>query len=192
MNNNSIEIEHKDKKEFKSIKEIFLIILTALLFSSIINLFVFERVLVVGNSMYPTYEDGEKLFLWKFTYLFGDVERGDIVVFNATEDDKYIKRVIGISGDSIEMKDDILYVNGKVIEENYLNPIYKEDTLLNNDNFDNFTSDFKLEEITDGVSEVPEGYVFVMGDNRPFSNDSRAIGFVDTKEILGEVFTEQN
>ena len=104
-----------------------------------------------------------------------------MVVFDAPDaDEKYIKRVIGLPGDTVEMKNDVLYINGKVTEEPYLDEIKNE--LI----FDKLTGDFTLTEIT-GEARVPEGYIFVMGDNRLYSKDSRFFGFVSEDAIMGEV-----
>src|SRR5699024_8145082 len=87
-------------------------------------------------------------------------------------------RVIGKPGDAIVYKGDILYVNGDVIEEPYLETFRKEGEVL--------TEDFTLEEIT-GEKEVPEGKLFVLGDNRQESYDSRKMGFIDQESIVGKV-----
>ena len=98
-----------------------------------------------------------------------------------TANEQYIKRVIGLPGDTVEMKDDVLYINGKDMEEPYLEEI-KEDLI-----FDKLTGDFTLTEITGESAKVPEGSIFVMGDNRLFSKDSRFFGFVSDDAIIGEV-----
>ena len=115
-----------------------------------------------------------------------DIERFDVVVFPApggpiTSDEPqslYIKRVIGIPGDTVAYQDDQLILNGVQMNEPYLDDM-RADVL------GNFTSDFQLEEIT-GSATVPEGQVFVMGDNRRNSLDGRAFGFIDAEDIIGE------
>lgn len=141
--------------------------------------FVFSPVIVKGHSMDPTLADGERVIALKNT----KINRFDIVTFPAPDvkDKNYIKRVVGMPGDSIEYKDDELYINGKKTEEDYLEQFKSEVT-----DGSPFTYDFTLEEVT-GESKVPEGKYFVMGDNRRNSKDGRMIGFIDKKDISGDV-----
>jgi signal peptidase I len=147
----------------------------ALLLAGIIRFFLFAPVVVDGQSMMPTLQNGDRLIVSKI----GEPERFDIVVFHATEEKDYIKRVIGLPGDVIEYKNDSLYVNGNPVKEEYLKS-YKEKTKDGN-----FTYDFTLMEVT-GVQKVPEGQLFVLGDNRRNSEDSRNIGTVDQDLVLGK------
>lgn len=144
--------------------------------------YVMEPFIVDGRSMEYTLHDGEKMFMMKLN----DIERFDVVVFPApggpiTSDEPqslYIKRVIGVPGDTVAYQDDQLILNGVQMNEPYLDDM-RADVL------GNFTSDFQLEEIT-GSATVPEGQVFVMGDNRRNSLDGRAFGFIDAEDIIGE------
>ncbi len=139
--------------------------------------FLFSPTTVHGESMEPTFLDQDRLIISKTA----GIERFDMIVFDAPDaDEHYVKRVIGLPGDSIEVKDDILYINGKSMEEPYLEQ-NKEKVLL-----DRLTGDFTLEEIT-GVAEVPQGSLFVMGDNRLYSKDSRYFGFISEESVMGEV-----
>jgi signal peptidase I len=151
----------------------------ALLLAGIIRFFLFAPVVVDGQSMMPTLHNGDRLIVSKIGYMIGEPKRFDIVVFHATEEKDYIKRVIGLPGDEIEYKDDKLYVNGKQVNEEYLKP-YKQKTKDGN-----LTYDFTLYELT-GKKKVPEGQLFVLGDNRRNSNDSRNIGTIDEDLILGK------
>ncbi|PAF14777.1 signal peptidase I [Shouchella clausii] len=129
-----------------------------------IRTIVIERFEVQGASMVPTAHDGEQFIIDKWSYQFGEPERFDL-----------IKRVIGLPGDTIRFENDILYINGEQIEEPYL----QEAKAAYSGSV--YTEDFSFEEA------VPENHVFVMGDNRPTSLDSRAIGPVSEDKIIGKV-----
>ncbi len=141
--------------------------------------FVFTPVEVVGDSMDPTLQDGERVIALKNT----DLKRFDIVTFPAPDaaGKNYIKRIIGLPGDTVEYKDDVLYVNGKAMKETYLDE-YKEAL----DDGQPLTPDFTLETYFDSAT-VPDGYLFVMGDNRRISKDSRIIGYIAEKNVTGDV-----
>ena len=144
----------------------------------LIRYFLFTPIVVDGESMMPTLEDGDRMIVNKIGYEVGEPDRYDIVVFHAPEKKDYIKRVIGLPGDHIAYKNDQLYINGEAQQEPYLDS-YKEEI-----NEGTLTEDFTLEELTH-MEVVPEGHVFVMGDNRRYSKDSRIIGVVSMEEIIG-------
>ena len=152
--------------KLKNILEELIPYVVIVIFVVLIRTFIATPVRVDGDSMNPTLENRELLLLQKFSTNYN---RFDIVVFRYNND-KLVKRVIGLPGDYIEYKDDKLYVNGEVIEENY---IHKK------------TSDFKLEDF--GYNKIPEGKYFVLGDNRTNSLDSRYIGLIDESDIKGIV-----
>jgi len=156
---------------------LFFIGLAALLF--LLRQFVFTPVVVKGHSMDPTLADGERVIALKNT----EIKRFDIVTFPAPDEPKknYIKRVIGLPGDTIEYKNDVLYINDKEVKEPYLDQFKDEVT----DGMP-LTFDFTLNEVT-GETKVPEGEYFVMGDNRRNSKDGRMIGFISKDSILGDV-----
>ncbi|SES42628.1 signal peptidase I [Salipaludibacillus aurantiacus] len=155
------------------------LVTAVLIFSFVIKGFLFTNYIVYGQSMMPTINDGERIIVNKIGYEVDQPNRFDLIIFHATEDSDYIKRVIGLPGDELYYEDDILYINGEAQEEDFLDS-YKEE-------HDNglFTEDFTLEEMT-GETEVPEGHVFVLGDNRQNSIDSRHIGFVEAEKIVGK------
>ena len=153
--------------------------IVALIIFLLIRHFLFAPVSVDGQSMAPTLEDQDRLILNKID----KIDRFDVIVFPApSEPDKeYIKRVIGLPGDTIRYQDDVLYINGEQIEEEYL-----ENSIENMTPGDNFTEDFLLAAKT-GEETVPEGTYFVMGDNRQNSKDSRfsEVGFIDASTVSG-------
>lgn len=155
-------------------------ILIAIVVVFIIQNFFFANYVVHGKSMMPTIHDGNRLIVNKIDYDFSKPERFQMVVFHHSKSEDYIKRIIGLPGDSLRYVDDKLYVNGKAVKEPYLKP-YKSE-LVGGD----LTGDFTLKEIT-GHKTVPKGYVFVLGDNRRGSYDSRYFGFVKKDKIVGKV-----
>jgi signal peptidase I len=167
----------KDKREaFEWLKALAIAVIIAI----VIRSFIFTNYIVEGQSMMPTLQDGNRLIVNKIDYDITKPHRFDIIVFHATPTDDYVKRVIGLPGDSIEYKNDVLYINGKKVDEPYLKP-YKEQLVSGL-----LTENFTLKDIT-GVDRVPKGKVFVMGDNRRNSVDSRRFGFVDMNQIVGKV-----
>ena len=155
-------------KEFIKDSIKFILVVFVLMF---LMVYVVSITQVVGNSMSPTLENGEVLILNKAKYRFSEVKRGDIIAFTY-EDTKYlIKRVIGLPGDYISIKDNKVYINGKYYKENYLKDID--------------TPNFELTNL--GYTKVPENMYFVLGDNRDNSLDSRKIGLVNKTDIIGEI-----
>ncbi len=150
---------------------------------AIVALFIFRSYFyfpstVYGESMAPTLEDQNKILISRV----GNIDRFDEVVFDAPDQDaSYVKRVIGIPGDTIEYKNDVLYVNGKKHAEPYLKEMkgaMQKDAL--------FTNNFKLRDVI-GEDTIPDGYLFVMGDNRRNSKDSRMFGLIPQSSVIGEV-----
>lgn len=141
---------------------------------SLLNIFVFNVSTVIGQSMQPTLYEGEKLIINKITLDFANPGRGDIIVLHdpSTGPDRkeyLVKRIIGIPGDIVEVQEQKLYVNGRLVVEPYV------DTEIQDPDFS-------------GLS-VPEGTYFVMGDNRHAgaSKDSRYFGTVKKEQIVGKV-----
>jgi signal peptidase I len=148
-------------------------ICTALVVSLTLKTYVFARAVVNGPSMMPTLKTNDSLITENISTRFAKIKRGEIITFNSQDanQDRYIKRVIGIAGDKIEITDGKVYLNGKELEEPYLNKgmLTWGGTYLHEN-----------QEI-----KIKEGYVFVLGDNRTVSNDSRYFGPVKIKEIKG-------
>ena len=134
---------------------------------------------VSGASMYPTLHNADRMILSKV----GDIHRFDVVILKAPDENvEYIKRVIGMPGDTVEMKSGVLYINGRKVDQPFINTEALAKQTV-------FIDDFTLESLT-GEAKVPEGKYFVLGDNRGVSKDSRMIGFIDRSAIEGKaVFT---
>lgn len=162
-------------KERNEIWEWVKALIIAFLLAFVVRALLLTPIEVKGASMEPTLHSQERMFVTKI----GDVKRFDIVVFHATEEKDYIKRVIGLPGDRVEYKDDMLYINGKLYKEPYLDESKKQIT------DGPLTGSFTLSETPVGSEVVPEGHIFVMGDNRRRSKDSRHIGAVPIESIVG-------
>lgn len=148
-------------------------IIVAVALAFCIRTFLVEPYMVSGNSMYPSLHNRERLVVDKLSYFFTDPVKGEIVVFRFPKDQSrdFIKRVIAVAGDTIEMRRGKVLVNGNVIEEGYT---WKEDPKGKN------LSDFRK-------TVVPNGTIFVLGDNRNNSEDSRFkdVDFVPLKLVKG-------
>ena len=166
---------HGDEKMEKFIKEWgpYLIIIVAVI---LVRTYIVTPVVVRGDSMYDTLRDGEVLFLGKINYRFHEIQRFDIVVIKDLDGDAIIKRVIGLPGDNIEYKDDVLYINGKAYDKRFTSDV---------------TEDFTLEEICQiheigCVDKIPDDMYLVLGDNRDVSADSRVKGLIKRSQIKGK------
>ncbi len=146
-------------------------LMLSVLIAVLVILFLYRPVKVEGTSMMPSLYDQERLFINQFSYKFGlgDIKRGDTVVFWFPEDTtkSYIKRVIGLPGDTIAVEDGYVIVNTKKLVENYVPTEYRDDR--------NYAPHV-----------VPPNEYFVLGDHRVASNDSRAWGFVPRSYIYGK------
>ncbi|MBO3063150.1 signal peptidase I [Mammaliicoccus fleurettii] len=150
-------------------------IIIALVLLFIVRTFLFIGYIVDGDSMEPTFHDEDRLIVNKLVKNIGQIDNGDVIVFHANRESDFIKRVIGLPGDTVEMKNNKLYINGTQVNERYLNDNIK-------------TDDFSTRTIQGSKSDViPNNEYLVLGDNRSNSRDSREIGFVHEKDIVGEV-----
>ena len=149
-------------------------IVTAAVLSLGIRTFIAEARYIPSSSMRPTLEVNDRLIIEKLSYLFREPIRGDVIVFNPTESlkaenfkDAFIKRIIGLPGEIVEVKTGKVYVNGKKISEEYI---------------------FEAPDYNYGPSRIPEDEYLVLGDNRNNSYDSHYWGFVPKKKIIGKAF----
>src|ERR1700737_581580 len=143
-------------------------LLIAIGLALVIIVFLYQPVKVEGTSMAPLLSDQERIFINKFVYRFEPIQRGDVVVFWYPLDHSksFIKRVVGLPGETVEIRQGTVYVNGKIVPEPYVPPQYED------------LSDF-------GLVRVPKDSYFVMGDHRLSSNDSRVFGSVASRFIYG-------
>jgi signal peptidase I len=143
----------------------------AVLFCFFLITFVAQAFRVQGTSMQPLLSDGERIIVNKFVYRFRAIERGDVVVFWYPRDPSvsFIKRVVGLPGDSVELRRGALLVNGQRVREDYLVPGFRD-------------------EDSHAPLEIKKGYYYVLGDHRSSSNDSRNWGEVPERYIYGKAF----
>ncbi len=155
------------------------VILGGILIALVVEAFLVQAFWIPSPSMVPTLEVGDRVLVNKLAYKLHDVHRGDVVVFtrppaarNGTDSEikDLIKRVVAVGGDTIEGRDGRVYVNGELIDEPYLEPGTRTETLP--------------------PMTIPEGQVFVMGDNRENSEDSRYFGPIDEDTIVGRAFVK--
>ena len=144
-------------------------LLIALGLALVIIVFLYQPVKVEGTSMAPLLTDQERIFINKFVYRFEPIERGDVVVFWYPWDTtkSFIKRVVGLPGETIEIRQGIVYVNGAPLDERYVPPQFAD-------------------RHSHTPIQVPPDHYFVMGDHRSSSNDSRVFGAVPGKLIYGK------
>lgn len=144
-------------------------LLVSLSISAFIIIFLYQPVKVEGTSMMPSLDDQERIFVNKFVYRLGAIQRGDIVVFRYPRDPSksYIKRVIGVAGDRVRIDGGQVFLNNRPIEEDYVPRDYGDQR--------------SYPEVT-----VPSGSYFVLGDHRNMSNDSRDFGPVKQGFIYGK------
>ena len=170
----SLKRSEKNKKKEKSfLVEVIEIIVIAAVLAFALRTFVIESFWVPSGSMLPTIQLNDRVWVTKFSYKIGEPERGDVVVFrppaeaHAAANEKYfIKRLIGLPGETVEFKDNRLYIDGELVEEDYLGDDVYTDNL--------------------GPFKVGEDCYFFCGDNRTGSYDSRAWGDVERDNLVGQ------
>lgn len=174
VKNESINDKKDSKKDDEGILDWIKSIVVALLIAALIKWLFIDATRVAGNSMLNTLHDGDMLFMNKIGKHFHDYDRGDIVILNAPDfpGRLYVKRVVGLPGDTVTLKDEKVYINDEELKEPYTSVDY---TLQTSDTYEWYLLD---------------GQYFVMGDNRAegASNDSRNYGPVQKEEIVGHAF----
>ena len=150
-------------------------IVVALVISIVLYLFIMTPHEVIGSSMYPTYKDGEYLMANKIVYKLSEPKRGDVIIFKYSDTQDFIKRVIGLPGDQVMLKDGYIYINGNKLDESG----YLDSSVYTNGG----------EYLHEGETiTVPEGQYFVCGDNRQHSSDSRTFGPIEKANIKGKAW----
>ncbi|WP_418791650.1 signal peptidase I [Phosphitispora sp. TUW77] len=171
---NSHDTENFSQKAWGFLKDVLQVLFFALILTFLLRSFVIEARLIPSESMLPTLEIGDRLLVDKIAFKFEELERTDIIVFAPPPEaqrgmvkEDLIKRIIGLPGDTVEVKEGMVFINNNSLEETYI-----------------------AERInyTYGPVVVPEGYLFVMGDNRNYSFDSHEWGFLPLKNIKGRAF----
>lgn len=149
----------------------------------------FTSYLVKGTSMFPTFKEDERVYVNKLSKLTNNYKTKDVIVFHEDKNNDYIKRVIGTPNDKVVYKQDVLYVNGKQIDEPYLS------SNRENKFAEYLTDDFSVKDIkgSKGQATIPKDKYLVLGDNRENSKDSRSeeVGLIDKKQIVGKVITKR-
>ncbi|ULO09633.1 signal peptidase I [Paenibacillus sp. 19GGS1-52] len=171
----------KPRKQKNEVLEWIKAIAIALVLVILIRWLLFKPFIVDGPSMQPNFHTGERVIVNEVLYDIRSPKRGEVIVFHVPSEGRdFIKRVIGVAGDKIKVEGDVVTVNGEPVNETYIqgaiDAAHNNNALYNNKNFPN-------EDFTDGT--VPEGHIFVMGDNRSDSTDSRMIGYVPLGDIVG-------
>ncbi len=176
------------------LRELPLLVLVALAIAVIIKTFIVQAFWIPSGSMESTLMVDDRVLVNKLTYRFGDFERGDIIVFDdprglappesiaesllrnlaesvglSTPKSEFIKRIVALPGETVEIRNGAVHIDGEPLQEPYVHP---------RSNMPNF-----------GPEEIPPGYLFVMGDNRNSSQDSRVFGPVAEESVVGRAFT---
>ncbi len=194
MSDDHVEKEEQDipavriesaKTPLRSLIDWLVVVVVALGAALLIRVFVFQQFYISGPSMQTTLFNDNRVLVNKLSYHLHGIHHGDVVVFDrvttsagAVNHDDLIKRVIALEGDTIEIKKCVVYLNGEALKENYLN----KDDLAQQD----LSSRCRV--INMEKKTIPENQIFVMGDNRPESYDSRMFGPIDEDLVVGRAF----
>ena len=181
----SSEVAQSNSGVFKALREWLVVILVALGAALLVRMFVLQQYYISGPSMESTLFQDNRVLVNKLSYRLHDIHRGDVVVFEritmdgaTVAHDDLIKRVVALEGDTVEITNCELFVNGAVVSEEYL----PEDDLSQTDP-NNRCGQPMVEKTT-----IPAGMVYVLGDNRPESFDSRRFGPIEEKFVIGRAF----
>jgi signal peptidase I len=178
-------VESNSKPGMAAIREWITVIGVALLIAFVVRGFVLQQFYISGPSMESTMFQNNRVLVNKLSYRLHDIHRGDVVVFDRVttdgvevQHDDLIKRVIGLSGDTVSISECVVSVNGIKVDEPYLNDYDIAQP--------NLEDRCRVPEMA--VTTVEPGHVFVMGDNRPQSFDSRMFGTIEEDLVIGRAF----
>ena len=165
--------EGDTRRRIRTTVEWLAIVGAALLAALLIKTFLFQAFYIPSESMLPTLEKQDRVLVNNLSYRLHDVHRGDVVVFERPPNEvgvirDLIKRVVGLPGETVEGRDGRVYVNGKPLRESYLAAPASTSTF--------------------GPERIPSGHLWVMGDNRANSSDSRVFGAISTSSVVGRAF----
>lgn len=173
------------KNVARAIRDWIVVIVVALVIATIVRVFIFQQFYISGPSMETTLFQDNRVLVVKLSYRLFDIKRGDVVVFDRVttdggtiQHDDLIKRVIGLSGDKIEIKSCNVFINDQLLQEPYLDAFDLGQSALED----------RCRMPVMEPQVVPAGAVFLMGDNRPQSFDSRMFGPIDENLIVGRAF----
>ncbi len=177
------DLSVKQRSQLRAVWEWVFVVVIAIGAAMLIRLFLFQQYYIDGPSMQTTLMPQDRVLVNKMSYKLHDIHRGDVIVFdrvtNQVQHDDLIKRVLGLPGETLEIRSCIVYIDGVQVDEPYLNP---EQT-------SQIEPSARCGSHTDMAPiEVPEDMVFVMGDNRVQSFDSRDFGPIDTDKVRGRAF----
>ena len=177
------DLSEKQRSQMRAVWEWIFVVVVAIGAALLIRLFLFQQYYIDGPSMQTTLMPQDRVLVNKMSYKLHDIHRGDVIVFdrvtNQVQHDDLIKRVLGLPGETLEIRSCIVYIDGVEVDEPYLNP---EQT-------SQIEPSARCGSHTDMAPiEVPEDMVFVMGDNRVQSLDSRVFGPIDTDKVRGRAF----
>ena len=167
-----VELQRRNRSVWREYAEALIV---AVLLALAIRAFVVQAFVIPSGSMLPTLRIGDYLLVNKFVYLFRPIRRGDIIVFKFPQDETrdFIKRVVGLPGETLEIRDRQVFIDGKPLHEPYA--VYSEPPLLGS------PVPYHL-----GPMVIPPGHLFMMGDNRDNSLDSRSWGLLEESKVVGE------
>ncbi len=173
------------KSAAKSLRDWIIVVVVALFAALMIRVFVFQQFYISGPSMQTTLYDNNRVLVNKLSYKLHGIGRSDVVVFDrvttnggTVNHDDLIKRVVALGGDTLEIKKCVVYLNGVALDEKYLNADDVAQTDLNS----------RCRVVNLAEQEIPAGKIFVMGDNRSESFDSRMFGPIDQDLVVGRAF----
>lgn len=177
------DLGEKQRMQIRAVWEWVFVVVIAIGAALLIRLFLFQQYYIDGPSMQTTLMPQDRVLVNKMSYKLHDIHRGDVIVFdrvtNEVQHDDLIKRVMGLPGETLEIRSCIVYIDGVQVDEPYLNP---EQT-------SQIEPSARCGSHTDlAPLVVPEDMVFVMGDNRVQSFDSRDFGPINTDKVRGRAF----